>query len=424
MKKIMMSLGVLLLFTLPLFHQNRESVNGLVLYESEVSSYDTLKKYLNEELDINLNVDYVIDDSETFEKSDFWEYSKTQLSKKLNDNKIDLLLDIPNEYLRDCIENEKLLKLDNSIDIHNIYPAIVDKSREVGNNSIYFISPYFSSNFIMINVQLFEELNIPVPNEIKSWQNVSEILSDVKSSIESNNIDNIYPLSLGINGIESFFQDFEVLTTPLNLSVKSGRTIYDDEKWIDVFSFFMNLYKEYGIHETINTPTMFVDDKIVMKFVQGSEITNYTNSMDKYKVFEVPSYKGFEDKVYINTVDISIPANAHNKENALKVLNHFLSKEFASTSVDGRLFGLYPFVSYIDDEILHKCSNFYNLNNPSILYPDKPGYANKHEFISFSDYVNYQQSQREVVPDIISGKISIEDGFNEIKKRYLKYSTK
>lgn len=187
---------------------------------------------------------------------------------------------------------------------------------------------------------------------------------------------------------------------------------------MDVFAFFMNLYKDYGIHKTINTADMFIDDKIAMKFVQGIEIMNYKESMGKYKVFEIPSYKEFKDKIYLNTTDISIPANAPNKENALKILNHFLSKEFANKGVDGRLFGMYPFVSYVDKEILDKCRDFYNLKNPNVLYPDKPGYANKNEFILFNDYVNYQQSQREVIPNIINGKISIEDGFKEIKDRY------
>lgn len=225
-----------------------------------------------------------------------------------------------------------------------------------------------------------------------------------------------------MNGIESFFQDFEVVTRPLNLSVKSDGTIYNDEKWIDVFSFFMNLYKEYGVHKIVNTAEMFIDDKIVMKFVQGSEIINYKDFMDNYKVFQVPSYKGFEDKVSLETVDIAIPTNAPNKENALKAMKYLLSKEFAKEGVDSRLFGIYPFVSYIDEEIIDKYRNSYNLNNPNVLYPVKPGYANKHEFVLFNDYANYQSLQREVVPDIIRGKISIEEGFNKIKRRYSEYS--
>ncbi len=418
MKKLTILLGALLICSVLIFSQNRESINGLVLYKSEVSSYDTLKNYLKKELNINLQVDYVVDDNEISEEHDFWEYPKVQLINKLNNNNIDLLLDIPNEYLRDSMKDEKLLKLDNYIDTRNIYPAIIDKSKEIGNGSMYFISPYFSSNFIMINENLFEKLNIPIPNEIKSWQDVLKILKDIKSSIKDNNISDIYPLSLGMNGTESFFQDFEVLTTPFNLSVKSEGTIYGDDKWMNVFSFFMNLYKDYGVHKTINTSDMFIDDKIAMKFIQGIEIMNYKDSMGKYKVFETPSYKGFEDKIYLNTTDISIPANAPNKENALKILNHFFSKEFANKGADGRLFGMYPFVSYVDKEILDKCRDFYNLKNPNVLYPDKSGYANKNEFILFNDYVNYQQSQREVIPNIINGKISIEDGFKEIKDRY------
>ena len=427
MKKIIILLGVLIICTVVIFSQdkesvNEESVNGLVLYKSEVSSYGTLKTYLSTELGVNLEIDYAVDDSEIINDSDFWEYSRIQLTNKLKNNNVDLLLDIPNEYLRDYIENESLLKLDDYINIDTIHPAVVDKSRKIGNGSIYFISPYFSSDFLMVNTKLFDELKVPIPSEIKFWQDVPKILSNIKTSIEDNGIEDIYPLSLGMNGIESFFQDFEVLTAPLDLSIKSGRNIYGDERWLSVFSFFMDLYKEYGVHETIDTMDMFLDDKIVMKFVQGPEIMRYKDFMDKYKIFEVPSYEGFEDKVFLNTTDISIPLNAPNKENALNVLNHFFSKEFANKGIKSRLFGIYPFVSYVDDGILDKYRELYNLNEPSVIYSDKPGYANKHEFILFNDYFNYQEVQREVVPDIIRGNISIEDGFHKIKSKYLDYS--
>ena len=108
MKKLIILFGILLICTIVIFSTNKENINGLVLYKSEVSSYDTLKKHLNQELGINLNVDYVIDENGTFEEYDFWEYSRVQLTNKLNENDIDLLLDIPNEYLRDYIKNENI----------------------------------------------------------------------------------------------------------------------------------------------------------------------------------------------------------------------------------------------------------------------------------------------------------------------------
>lgn len=404
---------------------NKETVNGLVMYKSEVSTYNNLKNHLRKELNINLNIDYVVDDSDMAKFDDFWGDTRSQLEVKLNDENIDILLDIPNEYLRGYIDENKLLKLDNYVDTQNVYTSILDKYKEIGNGNIYFISPYFSTNFLMINTEVFDRLNINPPNEIIYWQDIVNILEKIKYSIEENNRYEIYPLSLGINGIESFFQDFESLIRPLNLPIKSNNRIYENEDLYDVFSFFMNLYKDYGISKEIYTPELFINDKIAIKFVQGSELFIYEDYMDKYKVFEVPSYRGFEKQNFLGTLDISVLQSTKNKESSLKLLNYLMSKEFAYKNINEYLFGGYdikPFASYFDKEIIDKYKDKYNLDNPEVIYSNKPGYENIDDFKMFGDYANFQQASREVVPNIINGKISIEDGFDDIKKRYLKYS--
>lgn len=420
MKKVAILIGVFLIILGMVFHNNKQTVRGLVLYKSEVSNYNSLKNDLKKEIGVNLKIDYLIDEYDIPDNYDLWKYTSEQLTNKLNTGNIDLLLDVPNEYLRDHIENKNLLKLDKFLNNDNIYPAIIDKSKKIGNGNIYFISPYFQTNFIMINTDIFNQLDVPVPKEIKSWDNVLDILSDVKSSIIEKNKD-IYPLSLGMNGIESFFQDFEVLTRNSNIPIKSNNNIYEDEKWVDIFSFFMTLYRDYGIHDEIYTPELFIDDKIAVKFVQGSEIDMYKDSMKKFKVFEVPSYKDFKDEVYLQTVDVSIPSNSKHIDSTLKVLNYFFSEEFNNKSIDEPLFGMYPFVSYIDNKIIEKYEKKYKLDNPSVIYSDKPGYANKHEFVLFDDYAAFQQSSREVIPNIINKSTNVKDGLNDINKKYLEY---
>ena len=424
MKKIFF-LPILLTCLIIFLFQHKENVNALVMYKSEVLNYNILKKYLKDELDINLKIDYIVDDKKEIDNYDIWEDTKEQLKNKLKDNKFDLLLDIPNEYLREFIEDKKLLKLDDKINIENIYPSIIDKSRKIGDGNMYFISPYFSNNFLLLNKNVFKNLELNIPSEIKSWNDILEISSKIKSKIEYHKYTDIYPLAFGMNGLESFFQDFEVLTRPLNLPIKSNNTIYDDKKWFDVFSFFMNLYKEYSIDKEVYTPQLFLNDKIAIKFVKGLEMDLYKDSMSNYEVYEIPSYKGFKNQIFLETLDISIPQNSLNKELALKILNHILSKEFAYKSLNENFFGeynIYPFVSYIDNNILDEYKNKYNLKNSNIIYPNKDGFSNINDFSSINDYILFQEASREVIPNIILNKISIEDGLLEIKKRYLKFS--
>ena len=133
MKKVIAFLTVIFIFVLiVLFQNSKETINGLVLYESEVSTYNDLRKHLKKELNINLKIDYIVDDNKIAEFDDFWKYTMEQLEIKLKTDNIDLLLDIPNEYLREYIDNDKLLRLDNYIDTSNIYTSILDKSKAIG----------------------------------------------------------------------------------------------------------------------------------------------------------------------------------------------------------------------------------------------------------------------------------------------------
>lgn len=396
----------------------RETVKGLVLLKSNVENYKALQDMVKKEYNIKLKIDYAADELDYNIEDDFWKFINNKLDEKLKNEDIDLLLDIPNEYLTELINNDKLLKLDDYIETENIYTAIIDKSKKIGNGNIYFVSPSFSTNFLMVNKQLAKELDISIPDDISTWSDFEKVLRNSKIKLNDNKINDIYPLAFGINGKESFFQDFEILTRTSKLPIKSDGIIYENEEWNEHFSFFMNLYKNYSIDKEIYTPDLFNDNKILFKITNGTELDLYKDNFEKYEILKVPQFNENADIAYLETSDFSIMKEGKNKDNSLKVLNYLMGKDFAKYSVESTYsIGNKPLVSYIDEDIIDIYNNKYNIKDSKAIYGYKNGYAHNEEFPTFDEYCEFQRINRDIINKIINGSIDIYDGFDEIKKQ-------
>ena len=94
-----------------------------------------------------INYKYIFDDTKSnFSTSNLWKDIELFLADESNLRDIDVLFDIPYEYLSYLIKDNKLVDLTNKIDkstLDNTYYPIIDISKKAGGGNIYFLSPTY-----------------------------------------------------------------------------------------------------------------------------------------------------------------------------------------------------------------------------------------------------------------------------------------
>ena len=153
---------LLLMISLLVFVNKKESINALVLYRSSIDELAPLSSDITENTNIKINYKYIFDDTKSnFSTSNLWKDIELFLADESNLRDIDVLFDIPYEYLSYLIKDNKLVDLTNKIDkstLDNTYYPIIDISKKAGGGNIYFLSPTYSTQFIAIDKE-FMQLN-------------------------------------------------------------------------------------------------------------------------------------------------------------------------------------------------------------------------------------------------------------------------
>lgn len=155
---------------------------------------------------------------------------------------IDVLFDIPYEYLSYLIKDNKLVDLTNKIDkstLDNTYYPIIDISKKAGGGNIYFLSPTYSTQFIAIDKE-FMQLNNSL---FVTWNDIYE---RVEEEEEGSSI-----ISYGPGGIMGISTDLEILLMSMSPDFIENGDIYGDKELVGELKKLISLYKNYGYKKTI-----------------------------------------------------------------------------------------------------------------------------------------------------------------------------
>lgn len=145
------------------------------------------------------------------------------------------------------VDEGLLVALDSFIekdkfDLEGIVPGVLEGIKDLGNGSIYALSPTFSAQALFYNKSLFDKMNVPYPEDRMSWE---EIFNLAKQLAHEENDKQYYGFAFERYSDE--YNQMNMYLEPLNLSIfngdYTGLTI-DSPVWEEIWELFAGLYKE------------------------------------------------------------------------------------------------------------------------------------------------------------------------------------
>lgn len=145
------------------------------------------------------------------------------------------------------IEDGIIVPLDTFIekdkfDLEGIVPGVVEGIKDLGNGSIYALSPTYSAQALFYNKNIFDKMNVPYPEDRMSWEEVFNLARQL--SYEENDKKH-YGLAF-----ESYMDEYSQMNMyiePLSLSIFNGdytSLTVDAPVWEDVWELFSELYRD------------------------------------------------------------------------------------------------------------------------------------------------------------------------------------
>lgn len=352
-------------------------------------------------------------------------------------NKTDLITGIPTQYYELLIQKKLLVKLDsyiygeNGIELNKIYAPALDISKKVGNGHFYFLSPTFSTKLLTVNKDILDELNVPTPSEKGiSWEAFRSLAEKIYLSNNIVKQSEIYPVSFGPGGKEGLFMDFQLLTIPHELPIQENNEIYNQKIWFENFTYFVSTFKEYGVKDLIEERA-FYTGKVPLRVTYphelnwlynkklGQSILGFPIKDFNFEVYPVPYFKDQSDMANIEVHNIALNKQSTKKDLGWEIISYAMSKDHAQDVIYNgvKIFGG-NFVTYLDEDIIKNYEQIY----PGIDVRTAFYFGTKGPFVKESmtekEYYLFHEIEREYFPLILDGKISLEEGFEEIKKQY------
>jgi len=265
------------------------------------------------------------------------------------------------EELRELILQNVLQPLDSFIErdkfnLDDLVPSVVSGLREVGNGTLYALSPTFSSTALIYNMRIFDERGVEYPRDNMTWDEIFDLARRVTYG-EGN--DRVYGFSFNRYVWEDLFWSMDSYVAPLGLKVmddNAEKMLVNTDAWEQVWTRMISLKTEkilaeppqYNYDGPVITPIYnpfegdaFLSGKAAMALIQYRELPDIiaannslrANGQDpiEWDVVTVPIHPESPGKggtIYMDPI-LAISANAQNTEDAWKFVRFINSRDWA-----------------------------------------------------------------------------------------------
>lgn len=214
------------------------------------SQFTELFEFANPNITIELvsAVDY---SSLQFNQEETEQPKPEEEMKKLmqSDNPPDIVA-VELNMLPELINENLLVPLDplitaDQFDTSKIVPAVIEGIKDAApDGKLYALAPLFSSSALYYNKKMFQEKNVPFPEDQMTWD---EIFNLARQLAGGEGEDKVYGFSFTTYQGSDTFWDMQTYTYPLQLSLFDPTGNYmavDSDNWEQVWRTFVELRQE------------------------------------------------------------------------------------------------------------------------------------------------------------------------------------
>lgn len=328
---------------------------------------------------------------------------------------------------------------EDEFDIEGYAPAVIDGLKAIGNNNLYALAPQFTSNALVYNRGVFEEIGVELPTDNMTWDDVFELARQVA---HGEGVERVYGFNFTSRMYNSLLDNISVYTAPLNMQMmdeEQETLLVDSQQWIDTLNKIMGLYDEdiipseqkmYEMRREMGDAwgnsmfsyDLFLSGKLAMAIIdyyQLSDIISANQNAQNIENFdpiqwdvvtvpvhpEYPNVGGFVDMSPI----MAINANAANVEDAWELIKFINSKEWAELkSRSSRyLLSREEYIKTID-------GLNYNIKAFTQLIPAENPNSNRYMYDD-ERYWRIENMGRNILDQVINKDLELEEGLKQWK---------
>ncbi|MBD7967681.1 extracellular solute-binding protein [Paenibacillus gallinarum] len=275
------------------------------------------------------------------------------------DNPVDVIIgDV--STMRSLIQENMLKQLDpliaeDKFDTSDIVPTVLDGIKDIGDNSIYALTPTFSSSALFYNKAIFQKAGVEPPVDGSTWDDIFDKARRVTSGEGK---DQIYGISLNQWGSDAFY-DAQTYAAPLQLRTydeKAEKMTVDNDSWEKVWSTISKLARDKvlagqdamnnnsGAPEVFNPfqGNLFMEGRAAMVIADYGYVTRlindnkYAEKNEKFNPVEwdvvtPPVHQekpGVGGNVYLSNL-MAINSSAQNSDDAWEFIKFLNGEEWA-----------------------------------------------------------------------------------------------
>ncbi|MDQ6420904.1 extracellular solute-binding protein [Paenibacillus sp. LHD-117] len=277
-------------------------------------------------------------------------------------NPVDVVV-IDYNLLRRFTQDNLLKPLDplisqDKFDITDYVPTVIEGIKAAGDNSIYALTPTFTSSALYYNKKIFADMNIEPPTDKMSW---SDVFAKARQVANGEGEDRTFGFSFNRWSSDGF-NDVQTYTTALQLRTwddKGEKMLVNSDQWAEVFDTVSGLYKEKIVpdqefiskmYEKINAEggvdpfygDLFAQGKIAMMIGESyyvNELKKFSDNAASIKDFTMVDWDVVTVPTHPTNVDsggnitlsqlMAINTNAQNADDAWEFIKFSNSKEWA-----------------------------------------------------------------------------------------------
>jgi len=242
MRKVVVFLFITMLLSGCAAQSKKEKVTLKVLYDS---SDEFMNKYGLVYLASNVNIDFEVIPLESYLKDGLTE---EQYLKIVEAEKPDILYGF--NYNEAFIDTGKLLNLDTYIEkskdfqVDQINSNVLDYLRQVGNGSIYALSPTFTGKATFYNKTLLDELGVEYPTDGMNWGEILVLSSRISQARD-----------IVDKEMSSFYYNGDLFGLVMNIADtmkvqyanESGEVTFNTESWEYIVNLVMESARVGGV---------------------------------------------------------------------------------------------------------------------------------------------------------------------------------